>query len=613
MSWKKTIKDESKGGSWKDTIADEDPSELQAGVRGLGQGASLGFWDEIAGAGEALGQSVGIKGLGSSDFSDIGFTQPLALDESRDFSQAYTEGRDQWRGEDKAAREANPYSYGAGEIGGSVATAFVPGLNVAKGASLAGRVGQAAALGGAAGLGLSEEESLSGMVKDTAIGAGLGAGLQGVGEKVLSPIASKIGSGIKKSAEYLDDKLPQWVGRIAANVPEEYTELYLKNPKAVNEAMSREELAGSLLHEVPDVSVGKTVRGNSVKGMIDPDSSIATRTRLAKGESEGAMQLLKQKLSEIDSIAWDLLDEHQVIKKTDLIDDIHAIVKKEIINPKDNLSRTGGAGGSLRKLNAIQSELDAIMNAYPENISQADIKAIVQDLQKIAYADAGSPRSSVGAEGVRQLSGSFNDHLRGENPLYDIAMEPVRNNTKLLGDLERNFINRQDPTSYDTFFKKLKTWRSKDESASAKRALRELDRVTGSTVTQDIQNTLAKEAFTKGNTNGSRNTLFGTVVGGVGGTVVGGPLGGLLGVTAGSTAGQTADKYAGAAFKALLDGKIAAEQVMEIIGPRLGKYAKPLMDAATRGQGSLASTHFILSQTDPGYREAIKALKDEEE
>jgi len=65
-------------------------------------------------------------------------------------------------------------------------------MNVAKGGSLLGRVGQASALGAASGAGFSNEEDVTGIAKDAAIGGVIGGVVQGGIEAV-----SKAGPGIK--------------------------------------------------------------------------------------------------------------------------------------------------------------------------------------------------------------------------------------------------------------------------------------------------------------------------------------------------------------------------------------------------------------------------------
>lgn len=571
-------------------LAQSDVGYSESGLRGVAQGVSFGLSDEITGALE-------------SAFTD----------------KTYEQARDESRAAYKEAQEANPLTYGAGEIGGAVGTAFVPGLgalNAAKGAKLATVVGKSALQGGLAGLGLSEADDLSGMAKDTALGLGLGATGGLLAEKVLMPAAGVVGSGIKKGAQYIDEKLPQHFGKIVAGVPEEATERYLKNPKAVNEALSRDELAEVLLDEVPNPKINpfQKIKDDGsifVKGRLDPQSSMRARQMRAGRETEGALQQLKQIVSESDAKAWQQLSTNPDIKKTDVLDDIYAIAKEEILNPKGTLSRTDGAGASAERMRAVEKQLDEINKAYPEMVSEHDLKAMVKDMQDLAYQYAGSPKYTNAAEGIRGLESKLRRYLEAI-PEYDQAMHPVREGTDTLKDLERNFVNAQDSNDPSKLFQKMNRWRSTPESSPIKSSIREMDRMTGMGLGEEIENTLAKEAFEKSHTNGSRNTVGGSVIGGVAGTITGGPFGGLLGGAAGSVVGQTADKYAGVVFKKMLNQKLAVDSAMEVIGPHLGKFAKPLADAAKRGNNSLAATHFMLQQISPEYRDILQKMNKDQ-
>lgn len=141
-------------------------SKLESFGRGVAQGATLGFADEITGAIESL-------------FSDKSYTQ--SRDESR---AAYT-----------AAEQANPLTSMAGNLGGSLATTIVPGLNVAKGAGMAGAVKTAALGGGLTGLGSSEADltkgDFAGAIKDTVQAAVTGAAVGGVAHKVGQKLAGR--------------------------------------------------------------------------------------------------------------------------------------------------------------------------------------------------------------------------------------------------------------------------------------------------------------------------------------------------------------------------------------------------------------------------------------
>lgn len=201
MGWRDTITTEAApASSWRDTVK-EDPGVLESAGRGALQGVSLGFGDEIYGGGKAL-----FDALNEGDLSDL---------EGR-----YRSERDAVRKANAAAEEANPTAYTGGNIAGSVATSFVPGLNIAKAATLGGRVALGAGLGAAAGLGNSDADVTQGEVGqaalDTAKGAALGGGLVAGGEKLVAPAARFIGGKAKdampvlsNAAAWTGDKLAQ--------------------------------------------------------------------------------------------------------------------------------------------------------------------------------------------------------------------------------------------------------------------------------------------------------------------------------------------------------------------------------------------------------------------
>lgn len=151
-------------------------------ARGAAQGASLGFADEISGGVEALWEKA--KG------------------NPTEFGKLYEIARNESRENFKKAQEANPGTYMAGEIGGGVATAFVPGVAAAKGAKLANVAARAAGFGGAAGAGYSEADNVGGVLKDAATGAVLGGALAGAAPLV-GKVAARAGVGAKNSAERL--------------------------------------------------------------------------------------------------------------------------------------------------------------------------------------------------------------------------------------------------------------------------------------------------------------------------------------------------------------------------------------------------------------------------
>jgi len=159
---------------------EENPSSINSAIRGAAQSATLGFADEMIGAGESL------------------------IDKLRGSPQAimalYRQHRDESRRKFEAAREGNPKSYFAGELLGAVPSAFIPGSGLAK----------AGSIGAVMGLGLSNSDISQGELGkaaiDTTLGFAAGAGTHKLTE-ILAPKLNSalesgqklVGSGMKKA------------------------------------------------------------------------------------------------------------------------------------------------------------------------------------------------------------------------------------------------------------------------------------------------------------------------------------------------------------------------------------------------------------------------------
>jgi hypothetical protein len=180
---------------WEDA---EETSQLESAARGAAQGLTFDFADELLGAVEA-----GVD-IAKSD------------NELKDFAELYRKYRDIEREKFAKAKEDNPITYGASDIGAGIIPALFTG-----GASAAASVGKTglkqamkqamktgAKYGAATGLGMSEADltkgDIEGAVKDTArgavIGAGTGVAIPAAG-KALGRVASKTKEGMLNLAE----------------------------------------------------------------------------------------------------------------------------------------------------------------------------------------------------------------------------------------------------------------------------------------------------------------------------------------------------------------------------------------------------------------------------
>jgi hypothetical protein len=167
---------------WVDDPPTEKYTPLQSTARGVAQGGTLGFADEISGGVEALWEKA--KG------------------NPAEFGELYKKYRNESRANFAQAREQNPYAFGTGEVTSGVATALIPGLNIAKGAKLAEIAARSALAGGVAGTGYSEAETPEGVAADTATGAVFGGAFGAGAAKAVPWIAGKasqVKEGIKNT------------------------------------------------------------------------------------------------------------------------------------------------------------------------------------------------------------------------------------------------------------------------------------------------------------------------------------------------------------------------------------------------------------------------------
>lgn len=148
------------------------PSDLESGLRGAAQGATLNFADELVG---------GAQGLYDVTLGDKSLSQ---------LPEAYTQRRDESRVAFEAAQRANPEAYLTGEIGGAIGSSLL----VPNPATIGGRLAMAAGTGALAGAGGAKEDIASETLKGAALGGAGGA------------FGEALGAGLKKGAEYLAPK-----------------------------------------------------------------------------------------------------------------------------------------------------------------------------------------------------------------------------------------------------------------------------------------------------------------------------------------------------------------------------------------------------------------------
>lgn len=310
---------------WEDT---DEPSMLESGIRGAAQSGSLGFADELTGA-----VGAGIEKLKGSDL-------PIA--------DLYAKERDDSRAAYAKAEQANPKSYMAGEFTGAIGTSLVPGLNVAKGASIANMAGKAALQSGLQSIGSSEESALPNMetAKDALIGGAFGAA-GGVLTKPLDKISDMLKS------RQLENKLKDFAEERAA-ISLGATKRDLKSQKGLKNAMN-------MGREALD------------KGIVTP--SAKTEDMLAKvaGIKSEAGSSLDDIISQIDNAGLSDIDAQNL--------------KDQVLSKVDETYGQDALGNLSKKIQGLgESTLDPITGQQIQSkIPLKDIQDIKAKVGEVGY------------------------------------------------------------------------------------------------------------------------------------------------------------------------------------------------------------------------------------
>lgn len=181
--------------------------------------------------------AMGAFGRGAIDMASFGFDDEIAATVKSIVSGDYDTNVAEYRRGKETARREHPYAYTGGQAAGGVATAFVPGLNIAKAATLPGMMGRgliSGALSGEAyGIGSGEGdlmERLPGASDDALAGAaagvvappllrgaeallrGAGRGARAVGSRVAPGLVQSNAS--KDAAYYVAESLKDTAGSV---------------------------------------------------------------------------------------------------------------------------------------------------------------------------------------------------------------------------------------------------------------------------------------------------------------------------------------------------------------------------------------------------------------
>lgn len=216
------------------------PSDASSALKGLGQGLTFGFGDELG----AAEQAALTKLTGRGDFGDT-----------------YLKAREESRAENEAAKSAHPLAYYPGEIAGGAVTSFLPGVGLSRGAKLGGTVLKTALAGGLAGLGNSTADltqgDVAGAAKDTGVGTVLGgtlgaagAGLGRLGQRAAQGVANVDQAVARKAAQTAAGETASARSAAGQAAQDAYRQLeHLRDLKAMGQLTPAEAQTASKLEQ----------------------------------------------------------------------------------------------------------------------------------------------------------------------------------------------------------------------------------------------------------------------------------------------------------------------------------------------------------------------------
>lgn len=521
----------------------------ESAIKGALQGASFGYADELEG---------GVKAV-----------RDVMSDKHRiaDLLDRYRANRDVSRGEYEKARQDNPASYTSGEVAGTIGTAFVPGLgwaNAAKGATTFAKLLVALKAGGAAGFGTSTADvtkgDLGNALEDTAVGAGLGAGTQG--------LLSGAGALVKG---FTPTNVAKKLSNVFLNTPEEITETYIKNPAGVKNAPAPFELAQNYQKAL------ERLKNETVEG------SQASRAILSKeGQQVGGNELA------------------ELLQKRD--DDIVARMEGVWDDP-EQLAAHKWLSDKAAKLREPGIVADDALGLSPEEtqrmLSTNRVKDMIQGIDRTTQFETKAGEFNKIDDLVKKGARSDIDSLLKErSPAYAEQMKEV---AKDAGLLEEATEVAKSPGALANAFKRIE----RDQTGSGyfpRDVIGRVDDRLGTDFLEQAKLSNAKDAFDKSVTNGSMNVnKFSNMLK---------KLPGGIGDVAGPLLGGTVDKYGRKMTMGAVDTAVSLNKLLQSGAVQdFQAQAKPLMDAVRKGDPTAVLTFQMLSQSNP---DALKYLEQGE-
>lgn len=443
---------------------------------GFGQGVTFGFQDELSAAAQPVINRI----------LDIATRQNVSdIDRSN-----YSERRDDFRKDVDEARNQSPSAFGLGEVFGGAVSSAVPTAGISRLASGTGKLASLAkgmaqgnlaptVLRGATesalyGAGVSEGEKASDVALDAlgsaAIGGAFTAGISGL-SKIGGAIFGKNEAG--KSVGNIN-ALKKF-GKIFANVDEDVTEAYLRDPKKYQKFLSigelKDKLDDALINKQAGVEGAEQVFERAEKAFKEGISNLKDDLAVAKAdlrqvvsnekfqaknleaptitvdEIESTLKSLKNKVIKGSDDAFEILEKEwrksgKKIPRKQIEDQYEAALKRLSIEGAPPIT-----GGGVKTYKSLSSELERVRK-LPEQIQPGSLKEIIQSLDDDIWGIE-SASEFLGPELAfkRQIRFGLDKGLKELSPAYKNAMEGLAEDSALLSQLNKKFGTREKITS----------------------------------------------------------------------------------------------------------------------------------------------------------------------
>src|SRR5260221_2483341 len=391
------------------------------------------------------------------------------------------------------AWEHHPVAYGTGKVAGFAGTGLVAPEGLA-GMALTG-----------AGYGADVAKNLEDIPKEALFGAGTGAAVGTVANKVIEPLISKVAPMAAKGA----------LSTLGPSA--EAIETRLANPEALSSAMGPQSQA--------DVFESLS---NSLRKVIGQDS-------------KKALSILSPS-AYVDNIEINpLFDQIKQGLATDGV----------LVGPAQQ--------NAVDSLGTFEKSLDTIAAKNNGYIPHTALAQIIRDIDDNTNWTDQSQKVTNGA--LKQLRHGLDTMLKEDNPAYEEAMKPVAQNAALLDKLRRTFGLKFEPgaglTATDMTASKISNVLGENKS-NAQDVLKQLTDLTGYEFLENAKNFNLDQYFKE--RGGMRTSIIGHALGYGTGRMTGLPGGGLMGSLVGGQVGRSID--GGALAGRIIDGYLNVSESM---------------------------------------------------